>query len=90
MLTYLTSKSNPFTAVFKTKAHIFLQVRSHFAALSFLLQECSYFQYFTIIKVVLLGEKTPKLIVAHPVLHDPLMPLNENSQIKDWGQEGEV
>lgn len=57
MLTYLTPKTNPFTAVFKTKAHIFLQVRSHFAALSILLQESSYFQHFQIIKVVLLGEK---------------------------------
>lgn len=57
ILTYLTPKTNPFTAVFKTKAHIFLGMRSHFAALSILLQEGSYFQYFPNIKVVLLGEK---------------------------------
>lgn len=57
MLTYLTPKTNPFTAVFKTKGHIFLQVRPRFAALSILLQEGSYFQCFPIIKVVLLDEK---------------------------------
>lgn len=33
MLTYLTPKTNHFVAVFKTKARILMQVRSHIAAL---------------------------------------------------------
>lgn len=89
MLTYLTPKTNPFTAVFKTKAHIFLRVRSHFVALSILLQEGSYFQYFPITKAVLLGERKV-LTDAHPVVDNPLKPLNENFQIKEGGEEGEV
>lgn len=88
MLTYLTPKTNPFTAVFKTKGHIFLRGRSRFAALSTLLQEGSYFQYFPIIKEVLLGEK--KNTVVHPVVDNPRMLLNKNFQIKDRGEDGEV
>lgn len=45
------------------------------------LQEGSYFQYFPIIKVVLLGKKKI-LTVAYPVVDNPLIPLNENFQIK--------
>lgn len=35
-----------------------------------------------IIKVVLLGEKKKKLIVAYAVVDNPLTPLNESFQIK--------